>query len=94
MFICQRTPFCTLLHFQTMYPESGIKNEGIRDHQGASEGFLFVSVSRTAPPPHLQQLIVLLCCVIFCFGGIKPPLGGFITPKGVVLTRGGWFYPQ
>ena len=50
---------------------------------------------------------VLLCRVIFCFGGIKPPWGGFITPKGVVLTRGvvlspirggyippkGWFYP-
>ena len=33
-------------------------------------------------------------------GGIKPPWGGSITPKGVVLTRGGgfiphkgWFYP-
>ena len=50
---------------------------------------------------------VLLCRVIVCFGGIKPPWGGFITPKGVVLTRGvvlspirggyippkGWFYP-
>ena len=50
---------------------------------------------------------VLLCRVIFCFGGIKPPWGGFITPKGVVLTRGvvlspirggfiphkGWLYP-
>ena len=34
---------------------------------------------------------VLLCCVIFCFGGIKPPWGGFITPKGVVLTRVGGF---
>ena len=43
---------------------------------------------------------VLLCCVISCFGGIKPPWGGFITPKGVVLSTGGrfiphkgWFYP-
>ena len=51
VFICQRTPLCTLLHFQRMCPESGIKDEGIRDHQGAREGFLFVSVSRTAPPP-------------------------------------------
>ena len=24
----------------------------------------------------------------FCVGGIKPPWGGFFTPKGVVLTRG------
>ena len=60
MFICQRTPFCTLLHFERMCPESGIKDEGIRDHQGAKERFLFVSVSRTAPPPPtLQQLIRL-----------------------------------
>ena len=51
VFICQRTPFCTLLQFQTMCPESGIKDEGIGDHQGASEGFWFVSVSTTAPPP-------------------------------------------
>ena len=29
----------------------------------------------------------LLYCVIFCFAGIKPPWGGFITPKGVVLKR-------
>ena len=44
---------------------------------------------------------VLPCCVIFCFGGIKAPWGGFIPPKGVVLspTKGGcippkgWFYP-
>ena len=28
----------------------------------------------------------LLCCVIFCFGGIEPPWGGFITHKG-------WLYP-
>ena len=37
---------------------------------------------------------VLLCCVIFCFGGIKPPWGGLITPKGVVLTREGGFIPH
>ena len=30
----------------------------------------------------------LLCSVICCFGGIKPPWGGFITPKEVLLTRG------
>ena len=44
---------------------------------------------------------VLLCRVIFCFGGIKPPWGGFVTHKGVVIApqRGGynppkgWFYP-
>ena len=49
----------------------------------------------------------LLCCITFCFGGIKPPRGGFITPKGVVWTKKvilspvkggyipskGWFYP-
>ena len=59
VFICQRTPFCTLRHFQRICLELGIKDEGIGDHQGAREGFLFVSVSRTAPPPHLQQLIHL-----------------------------------
>ena len=59
MFIGQRTPFCTLLYFQVMCPESGIKDEGIGDHQGASHGLLFVSLSRIAPPPHLQQLIYL-----------------------------------
>ena len=37
---------------------------------------------------------VLPCCVILCFGGIKPPWGGFIPPKGVVLTRGGGFIPH
>ena len=56
---------------------------------------------------HCSDCFFLLCCVIYCFGGIKPPRGGFITPKGVVLTRGvvlfpkrggciprkGWFYP-
>ena len=56
---------------------------------------------------HCSDCFCLLCCVICCFGGIKPPRGGFITPKGVVLTRGvvlfpkrggcippkGWFYP-
>ena len=37
---------------------------------------------------------------MFALVGIKPPWGGFIPPKGVVLTRGGgfiphkgWFYP-
>ena len=28
------------------------------------------------------------CFVICSFGGIRPPKGGFITPKGHVLTRG------
>ena len=51
VFICQRNLFCTLLHFQRICPESGIKDEEIRDHQGVREGFLFVSLSRTAPPP-------------------------------------------
>ena len=37
--ICQRILFCTLLYFQRMCRESGIKDEGIRDHQGAKEGF-------------------------------------------------------
>ena len=37
---------------------------------------------------------VLPCCVILCFGGIKAPWGGFIPPKGVVLTRGGGFIPH
>ena len=126
-------PVLHLLHFQRMCLESQIKDEGIRDHQGAREGFLFVSLSRTAPPPPIKVCDVLvfchtsigshialfrllwfrlfcfalLCCVVFCFGRIKPPWGGFITPKGVVLTREvvlspirggyitpkGWFYP-
>ena len=37
---------------------------------------------------------------MFALVGIKPPWGGFIPPKGVVLTRGcgffphkGWLYP-
>ena len=42
---------------------------------------------------HCSDCFCLLCCVICCFGGIKPPRGGLITPKGVVLTRG-WLYPQ
>ena len=44
VFICQRTPFCTLLYFQRMCHESGIKDEGTRNHPGAREGFLFVSL--------------------------------------------------
>ena len=50
VFTCQRTPFSTLLHFQRMCLESGIKDEGIGDHQGASQRFLFVPLGRTAPP--------------------------------------------
>ena len=56
---------------------------------------------------HCSDCFCLLRCVICCFGGIKPPRGGFITQKGVALTRGvvlfpkrggcippkGWFYP-
>ena len=47
----------------------------------------------------LHIALCLLCCVICCFGGIKPPRDGFIAPKGVISTSGvalfpiwGWFY--
>ena len=36
----------------------------------------------------------LPCCVICCFGGIKPPWGSFITPKGGGFNKGGGFIPQ
>jgi hypothetical protein len=34
--------FCTLLHFQRMFHESGIRDQGIRDHEGFIWGFVFV----------------------------------------------------
>ena len=37
---------------------------------------------------HCSNCFCLLCCIICCFGSIKPPRGGFITLKGVALTRG------
>ena len=52
-------PVLHLASLQRMCRESRIKDEGIGDHQGAGQGFLFVSLSRIAPPPRLQQLIYL-----------------------------------
>ena len=43
---------------------------------------------------HCSDCFCLLCYVICCFGGIKPPQGCFNTPKGVVLTRGVVVSPQ
>ena len=42
----------------------------------------------------IKLLLFLLCYVICCFGGVKSPRCGFITPKGVVLTRGAVLFPQ
>ena len=36
---------------------------------------------------HCSDCFCLLCCFICCFGGLKPPRGGFIIPKGVILIR-------
>ena len=50
VFICQSTPFRTLLHVQRMCPESRIKDEGIGDHQGANKTcFLSSVIPITAP---------------------------------------------
>ena len=35
-------PFCTFLRFQRMFHESGIRDQGIRDHEGFIWGFMFV----------------------------------------------------
>ena len=51
---------------------------------------------------HCSDCFCLLCCVVCCFGGIKPPRGGFITPKlgwfyhpeGAGFNKGGGFIPQ
>ena len=41
-----------VLHFASFLENvSWIKDEGIGDHHGASQGFLYVSLSRPAPPP-------------------------------------------
>ena len=43
---------------------------------------------------HCSCCFCLLCSVICCFGGIKPPRRGFITPKGVIFTRGVVLFPR
>ena len=40
---------------------------------------------------HCSDCFCLLCCVICCSGGIKPPRGGF-NKGGGFLPQKGWFY--